>query len=127
MPLLLPSPPEPDFLIPPKGISAAAITRWFAPTIPVSSPSEARKAVRVLCVKMYATRPNSVALVLASPPDGSPGVPVEILQPVASSRLQAEGEIGRPYSVARTSLDALSLLAPPPAQDGPDAGSNSLR
>jgi hypothetical protein len=38
-----------------------------------------------------------------------------------------KGEIGRPYFVARTSLDTLALLAPPPGQDGPDGGSNSLR
>jgi hypothetical protein len=37
------------------------------------------------------------------------------------------GEIGRPYYVARTSIDALTLLEPPPGQDGPDGGSNSLR
>jgi len=39
----------------------------------------------------------------------------------------SKGEIGRPYYVARTSLDTLALLAPPPCQDGPDGGSNSLR
>ena len=40
----------------------------------------------------------------------------------------AKGEIGRPYYMARTSLDTLSLLAPPPGQDdGPEGGSNSLR
>jgi len=39
----------------------------------------------------------------------------------------APGEIGRPYYVARTSLDALALLEPPPGQDDPDGGSNSLR
>jgi hypothetical protein len=39
----------------------------------------------------------------------------------------ARGEIGRPYHVARTSLDALSLLASPPGQDGAGSGSNSLR
>jgi len=39
----------------------------------------------------------------------------------------AQGEIGRPYYVARTSLDALALLAPPPGQGDPDGGSNSLR
>ena len=38
----------------------------------------------------------------------------------------AQGEIGRPYYVARTSLDALALLEPPPGQDEPDSGSNSL-
>ena len=38
-----------------------------------------------------------------------------------------QGEIGRPYYVARTSIDALSLLEPTPGQDGPEAGSNSLR
>ena len=38
-----------------------------------------------------------------------------------------KGEIGRPYFVARTSLDTLALLAPPPGQDGPEGGSNSLR
>jgi hypothetical protein len=38
-----------------------------------------------------------------------------------------QGDIGRPYYVARTSLDTLSLLAPPPGQDDPEAGSNSLR
>lgn len=37
------------------------------------------------------------------------------------------GQIGRPYYVAQTSLDTLALLAPPPGQDGPDAGSNALR
>jgi hypothetical protein len=37
------------------------------------------------------------------------------------------GQIGRPCYVARTSLDALALLAPPPGQDGPEGGSNSLR
>jgi len=37
------------------------------------------------------------------------------------------GHIGRPYYVARTSLDTLALLAPPPGQDGPEGGSNSLR
>lgn len=35
--------------------------------------------------------------------------------------------LGRPYYVARTSLDTLTLLAPPPGQDGPEGGSNSLR
>ncbi len=39
----------------------------------------------------------------------------------------AKGEIGRPYYVARTSLDTLALLTPPPGQDDPDGGSNSLR
>ncbi len=38
-----------------------------------------------------------------------------------------KGEIGRRYYAARTSLDALSLLAPPPGQDGLESGSNSLR
>ncbi len=38
-----------------------------------------------------------------------------------------QGEIGRPYYVARTSIDALSLLEPPPGQNDPDGGSNSLR
>ena len=37
------------------------------------------------------------------------------------------GHIGRPYYVARTSLDTLALLAPPPDQHGPEGGSNSLR
>lgn len=37
------------------------------------------------------------------------------------------GEIGRPDYVARTSLDTLALLAPPPGHDSPDGGSNSLR
>jgi len=37
------------------------------------------------------------------------------------------GEIGRPYYVARFSIDTLPLLAPPPGQDGPGGGSNSLR
>ena len=40
---------------------------------------------------------------------------------------QARGEIGRPYYVARTSIDALALLEPPPDQVGADGGSNSLR
>jgi len=35
--------------------------------------------------------------------------------------------MGRPYYVAQTAIDALSLLAPPPGQGGPDGGSNSLR
>jgi hypothetical protein len=38
-----------------------------------------------------------------------------------------KGEIGRPYYLARTSLDSLSLLARPPGQEGPEGGSNSLR
>jgi len=38
-----------------------------------------------------------------------------------------KGEIGRPYYVARTSLDTLALLAPLPGQDGPEGGWNSLR
>ncbi len=38
-----------------------------------------------------------------------------------------QGEIGRPYYLARTSLDTLALLAPPPGQGGPDGGSNGLR
>ena len=43
-------------------------------------------------------------------------------------RLEPEqGDIGRPYYLARTSLDALALLEPPPGQEGPDGGSNSLR
>ena len=37
------------------------------------------------------------------------------------------GQIGRPYYAARTSLDTLALPAPPPGQDGPESGSNSLR
>jgi site-specific DNA recombinase len=37
------------------------------------------------------------------------------------------GEIGRPYYVARTSIDALALLEPPPGHDGSEGGSNSLR
>jgi hypothetical protein len=40
---------------------------------------------------------------------------------------RTKGEIGRPYYMARTTLDTLSLLAPPPGEDGPEAGSNSLR
>jgi len=39
----------------------------------------------------------------------------------------AKGEIGRPYYMARTSLDALALLAPRSGQEGPDGSSNSLR
>lgn len=39
----------------------------------------------------------------------------------------AQGQIGRAYYLARTSLDTLVLLAPPPGQDVPDGGSNSLR
>jgi hypothetical protein len=35
------------------------------------------------------------------------------------------GEIGRPYHLARTSLDCLVLLKPPPGEV-PDGGSNSL-
>jgi hypothetical protein len=38
-----------------------------------------------------------------------------------------QGEIGRPYYAARTSIDVLSLLEPPPSQEGVDGGSNSLR
>lgn len=38
-----------------------------------------------------------------------------------------KGEIGRPYQVARTPLDTLSLLAPRPGQDRPEGGSSSLR
>jgi len=38
-----------------------------------------------------------------------------------------KGQVGRPYYMARTSLDTLALLAPPPGQDGAEAGSNSLR
>ena len=38
-----------------------------------------------------------------------------------------QGDIGRPYHVARTSLDVLSLLAPPPGQGDPEGSSNSLR
>ena len=37
------------------------------------------------------------------------------------------GEIGRPYYLARTSINALALLEPPPGEDDPDGGSNSLR
>ncbi len=37
------------------------------------------------------------------------------------------GQIGRPYYLARTSLDALALLGPPPGQHGPEDGSSSLR
>jgi hypothetical protein len=40
---------------------------------------------------------------------------------------RTKGEIGRPYYMARTTLDTLSLLAPPPGEDGPEGGSNSLR
>jgi hypothetical protein len=36
------------------------------------------------------------------------------------------GDIGRPYYVARSSLDCLVLLKPPPGEV-PDGGSNSLQ
>jgi len=43
-------------------------------------------------------------------------------------RLQpTHGDIGRPYYIAQTSLDALALLEPLPGEEGPEAGSNSLR
>jgi hypothetical protein len=43
------------------------------------------------------------------------------LEPIA-------GDIGRPYYMARTSLDCLALLIePPPGAEAPDGGSNSLR
>jgi len=38
-----------------------------------------------------------------------------------------QGDIGRSYYVAQTSLDALALLEPLPGQKGPETGSNSLR
>ena len=38
-----------------------------------------------------------------------------------------KGQIGRPFYLARTSLDTPALLAPPPGQAGPDGGSNSLQ
>jgi hypothetical protein len=39
----------------------------------------------------------------------------------------ARGQIGRPYCLARASLDTVALLAPLPGQAGPEGGSNSLR
>ncbi len=39
-----------------------------------------------------------------------------------------QGNIGRPYYLARTALNTLAILEPPPGKDGgPDDGSNSLR
>ncbi len=38
-----------------------------------------------------------------------------------------QGQIGRSYYVARTELDTLALLAPAADENGPEAGSNSLR
>jgi hypothetical protein len=41
-----------------------------------------------------------------------------------------QGDVGRPYYLAQTSINALALLEPPRGQDGPrdpDSGSNSLR
>ncbi len=36
-------------------------------------------------------------------------------------------DIGRPYYLARTTIDTLVLMEKPPAGDGPEGGSNSLR
>ncbi len=57
--------------------------------------------------------------------DGSPLLLYSLLGQI---RLEpAQGEIGRPYYVARSSLDTLALLAPLASQDSPEAGSNSLQ
>lgn len=37
------------------------------------------------------------------------------------------GDIGRPYYLARTSIDTLALLDPMPGAEGSESGSNSLR
>lgn len=53
-----------------------------------------------------------------------------ILLPSLLGQIRLEpnrGQIGRPYYVARTSLDTLALLAPLPGQNDPEGGSNSLR
>ena len=39
-----------------------------------------------------------------------------------------KGDIGRPYYLARTTINALAILEPPPSKGGgPNDGSNSLR
>jgi len=38
-----------------------------------------------------------------------------------------KGDIGRPYYLARTSLDTLALLDPMPGAEGSESGSNSVR
>jgi hypothetical protein len=50
----------------------------------------------------------------------------ELLGPISLE--PTTGDIGRPYYMARTSLDCLALLLePPPGAEAPDGGSNSLR
>ena len=38
-----------------------------------------------------------------------------------------QGEVGRPYYLAQTSLACIALLETPPGQEGPGGGSNSLQ
>ena len=38
-----------------------------------------------------------------------------------------EGDVGRPYYLAQTSIDCIALLETPPGAEAPDGGSNSLR
>ena len=38
-----------------------------------------------------------------------------------------KGDIGRPYYIARTAIDALALMAPPSELESPEGGSNVLR
>ena len=37
------------------------------------------------------------------------------------------GDVGRPYYLARTSIDCIALLKTPPGAEAPDGGSSSLR
>ena len=37
-----------------------------------------------------------------------------------------QGDVGRPYYLAQTSIDCIALLKTPPGARGPDGGSNSL-
>jgi hypothetical protein len=38
-----------------------------------------------------------------------------------------KGDVGRPYYLAKTSIDCIALLETPPGAEAPDGGSNSLR
>lgn len=49
----------------------------------------------------------------------------EFLCPIRLEPVKAE--IGRPYYLARTSIDTLALIDTPPDPSGPGGGSNSLR
>jgi hypothetical protein len=71
-------------------------------------------------------RPNRLNVVLERRTEQSALLLRKLLGPISLEPTQ--GDIGRPFYLARTSLDTLAIMEPPPKDGGgPDDGSNSLR